>query len=621
MRKNIYRLILLACLGSVLTGCGKEASGGGDSGFLTKANEIVTYKPADTDKTIITIGKYLAFNEEPIETFIEKEFPEVDVVFVETGAGTEQIAYMAMEGEAGRLPDLMFASRTAPENDFLYDLSAENFISRYNLSALNNISAGGKIYQIPLTNTVFGIAYNKTLFMEQGWEVPETLDEFYQLCDTISAGGRRPFAASYKYYRPIESIGFGLSFDHMFSSMEGQSQYNAFLCGEVSSKNLLDPMFTTLRGLYERDIIRKEDFSASATERRQQMYAGEVAMLPGNLDVLSLYKQEKPDCEVDIMGFPTNTPGERWLHMIYGNKLSVSKASMENQEKKTILLNILDRLSTNEGHEAMLQAFSGISSLTSYQENMSFGFDEVDVCLDQGRIFFADYYASNELVPVFEQWITGEITMDEMIKASDDADPMNEIGLTKLPPIGKAEKDFTVLETSLFMADVMQEVTGAKIAVILNNYYYKGNCARIYKGDIVLPERFGPKNISGQDYLTIYEITGANLKKLMEHPVVNEKEINAMYAFAGLSMEYAPWAAMDSNVLSLTLADGAEMKDDHIYSVAAWAGSIDERYISGTGREFPELGTCREVMEGAVRRSGTIAPAEDKRITLKWDQD
>lgn len=94
---------------------------------------------------------------------------------------------------------------------------------------------------------------------------------------------------------------------------------------------------------------------------------------------------------------------------------------------------------------AMLQAFSGISSLTSYQENMSFGFDEVDVCLDQGRIFFADYYASNELVPVFEQWITGEITMDEMIKASDDAEPMNEIGLTKLPPIGNAEKDFTIL--------------------------------------------------------------------------------------------------------------------------------------------------------------------------------
>lgn len=103
--------------------------------------------------------------------------------------------------------------------------------------------------------------------------------------------------------------------------------------------------------------------------------------------------------------------------------------------------------------------------------------------------------------------------------------------------------------------------------------------------------------------------------------MVNEKEINAMYAFAGLSMEYAPWAAMDSNVLSLTLADSAEMKDDHIYSVAAWAGSIDERYISGTGREFPELGKCREVMKGAVRSLGTIAPAEDKRITLKWDRN
>lgn len=621
MRQRRYGMGVLICLGALLlTGCKTGTAGETTTSFLMADNEIISYQPADTEKEIVTIGKYLTFDEEPIEQFLEKEFPEVDIVFVEAGTGPEQVACMALQGEAGRLPDLMFASRTAPENDFLYDLSAESFISRYNLSALNNISVDGKIYQLPLTNTIFGIAYNKTLFSEHGWEVPDTLDEFYQLCETISAEGIRPLTTSYKYYRPIESIGFGFSFDELFSTMEGQENYNAFLSGNRSSEGLLEPMFTTLRQLYEKDIIRKEDFSASATDRRHEMYAGEVAMLPGNLDVLTLYQQEKPDCEIGLMGFPTKTPGERWLHMIYGNKLSASKAAMEDPQKKTILLEILDRLSTDEGHEAMLSAFSGISSLTSYQENMSFGFDEVNTCLREGRVFFADYYASNEFVPVFEQWITGELTMEEMIRASDEADPINEIGLAKLEPIGTAEQAFTILETSSFMADVMREETGAEIALMLNNYFYKGNCAEIFKGDITLTERLASKNISAEDYLTIYEITGANLKKLMEHPIVNGAEINAMYAVSGLAMEYAPWAPADANVVSLTMADGTEIADEELYSVAAWAGAIDESYLSGVEKEFPEAGTCRKLMETAIKRAGTIAPPKDKRITLNWER-
>ena len=90
-------------------------------------------------------------------------------MWTESFVGSDPFAYMSLQSEHESLPDISFASRTAPENDFLYDLSAEDFVSRYNLSALNAMNIKGKLYQIPIGNTVTGIAYNKTLFDQYGW--------------------------------------------------------------------------------------------------------------------------------------------------------------------------------------------------------------------------------------------------------------------------------------------------------------------------------------------------------------------------------------------------------------------------------------------------------------------
>lgn len=587
-------------------------------GAYTAENEIISYKPVAKDKTVITVGKYLAFDETPLEEALEQHFPDLDLVWVESHVGPDPIAYMSIQSTNGDLPDLMFSNRTAPENDFLYDLSAEDFVSRYNLSALNSMDIGGRLYQIPIANTMSGIAYNKTLFDEHGWTAPESLEEFYSLCDTIAEQGIRPFVPCLKYYSPLESMGFGLSFDDVLASLENQSRYNAFAQGNASCQDLLEPMFGAMRSLYEKGIITEEDFSSSATEVRHKLYAGEYAMMPTNLDILTLYYEEKPDCELDFIGYPTKTPGQRWMHMVPGCKLSVSQKSMEDSGKKEAILKLLDFLSTDEGQTALFQSFSGISSLTSYQQ-ASFGYEDVQSCISDGRVFFADYFGSNNNIPAIRDWVTGDSPVADMIQAADGFEPINELKQLEKPPIGTAEADFTILETSIYNADVIREAAEADIALVLNNYYYKGNIARIFKGGIVYPERFTLKGLAGSDYLTTYEITGEKLKELMEHPVINGKEVNAMYAPSGLKLEYAPWAEPDNNVRKLTLADGSELEEDAVYTVAAWAGSIDEQYISGTAQVHESLGGNQKLMTEAIEKAGTITPIRDGRVTLDWE--
>lgn len=583
------------------------------------ANEILSYKPVAADKTVITVGKYMAFDETPLEEVLEQQFPGLDLVWMESQAGSDPIAYMSIQNQNGGLPDLMFTNRKAPENDFLYDLSAEDFMSRYNLSALNAMDIGGKLYQIPIANTMSGIAYNKTLFDEHNWKAPETLEEFYALCDRISEEGIRPFAPCLKYYATLESMGLGFSFDQVLASLEKQAQYNAYAQGEASCQGLLEPMFGVMKSLYEKGIIKEEDFSSSATEVRHKLYEGEYAMMPTNLDILALYNEEQPDCELDFIGYPTENPGQRWMHIVSGIKVSAAQKSMEDSGKKEMILKLLDYLSTDEGQKALFQSFSGISSLSSYQQQSSFVYEDVRSCIMEGRAFFADYFGSNANIPAIRDWVTGDAPVADIIQTADGFEPIDELKQLAAPPIGTAETDFTVLETSIYNADVMREATGADIALVLNNYYYKGNISRIFKGDIVYPERFILKGVADKNYLTTYEITGEKLKVLMEHPIINGKEVNAMYAPSGLKLEYAPWAEQDANVISLTLADGGKLEDDAVYTVAAWAGSIDEQYLSGVVQEYDSLGGNPKLMTEAIQKAGTVTPVRDGRVTLDWE--
>jgi raffinose/stachyose/melibiose transport system substrate-binding protein len=304
--------------------------------------------------------------------------------------------------------------------------------------------------------------------------------------------------------------------------------------------------------------------------------------------------------------------------MAPGYLLSVSAAAMKDADKKKAVLDTLEYLTTDEGQTALLDCFPGVSSLRDYAQETDSISQEAGDCIRNGRIFFADYYASNALVPAWREYVTGRMTLEDFEAENDAAKPADYLGALEEEPIGTAADDFTVLDTSLYNADVMREASGADIALILNGSFYTGNLARIFKGDIRLPNRFVLKGVGAKDYLTTYGITGANLKKLMEHPVVKGAEVNALYACSGLKIKYAPWAPADANVLALTLADGSAVNDDATYTVAAWAGSIDKSYISSTIREFPEAGANMDLMTAAIKKAGSVSPARDGRVMLIW---
>jgi len=53
-------------------------------------------------------------------------------------------------------------------------------------------------YAVPYVANAAGILYNKDIFEENGWEIPETWEELIALCENIQAAGKLPFYFGFK---------------------------------------------------------------------------------------------------------------------------------------------------------------------------------------------------------------------------------------------------------------------------------------------------------------------------------------------------------------------------------------------------------------------------------------
>ncbi len=70
-------------------------------------------------------------------------------------------------------------------------------------------------YALPYAANAAGILYNKDMFEEHGWEIPETWSEFVALCEEIEAEGIQPLYFGYKdtwtCLAPWNALAVGLS--------------------------------------------------------------------------------------------------------------------------------------------------------------------------------------------------------------------------------------------------------------------------------------------------------------------------------------------------------------------------------------------------------------------------
>ncbi len=191
---KLMSLSLAAVMTVSLAACG---SGGGDSKGGSDSDKTITYWNIGTEGADKAALEYAvnAFNENTDSGY------QVEMVAIQNDNYKERLVVAMSSGEC---PDMYTSWSGGPMNEYIDSGFAQPVDDLYEEYGLDDIfmeaataqaTYNGHIYAVPTYNvSLAGIFYNTEIFDKYNLEVPTTLSELEDVCDTLVENGITPFA-------------------------------------------------------------------------------------------------------------------------------------------------------------------------------------------------------------------------------------------------------------------------------------------------------------------------------------------------------------------------------------------------------------------------------------------
>lgn len=249
---------------------------------------------------------------------------------IASGTGPDIIFYDAGPGYAGVLAD---AGLLTPLDAYADQYGWKDEIAAQSLEAT---SLNGQLYGLPLQVDLIGMYYNKTIFDQEGWTVPTTIEELKTYCAAAAGAGYTPFAFS-------DNPGWQAF--HQFSmaanDMIGPDAMRALLTQNEGSWNTpeivkaIQTYFVDLKdaGCYTEDVNALTNDDGSSL-----FYSGVSPVNTTGSWLISGIQQNMPDQDVQFVPFPAidGAAGQYWISGV-GSAYYISAKSPHQDEAAAFL--------------------------------------------------------------------------------------------------------------------------------------------------------------------------------------------------------------------------------------------------------------------------------------------
>ena len=208
------------------------------------------------------------------------------------------------------------------------------------------------IYGLPYAANAAGILYNEDMFVEHGWEIPETWDEFIALCDTIEEEGIVPIYLGFKdtwtCLAPWNALAVGLTDSDVYNQVnKGNTTF------EKEYKEVAEKMKMLL------NYAEPNPYAYSYNDACTAFARGEAAMYTIGSYAVPQIKSVNPDMNINSFTFPANESKEdNVLNSGIDLNFSVMK---ESSEKKEAIYEVLSFLYEDETIQIYLDDQGGIT--------------------------------------------------------------------------------------------------------------------------------------------------------------------------------------------------------------------------------------------------------------------
>ncbi len=330
---------LVLCVAG-LTGCGQTASDG------KIEVELVSYKP----EAVAAMEKIEArFNETHDDIHLTINSPNEAMTILKTRFIREN--YPDIVGIGGDINYSNFLDAELFMDISDLDVTADVKQAYANMDKELEFIPQDGIYALPYVANAAGVLYNKDMFEEHGWEIPETWSEFTALCEQIESEGIQPLYLGYKdtwtCLAPWNALAVGLT--------------PSDTCAQVNQGN------TTFTDNY-REVAEKTEALLQYAEPNPYAYGyndactafarGESAMYTIGNYAIPQIKSVNPDMNIDSFTFPANEAEE---DNVLNSGIDLQFCVMKETKNKEAVYEVLRFLYEDETINIYLDDQGGIA--------------------------------------------------------------------------------------------------------------------------------------------------------------------------------------------------------------------------------------------------------------------
>ncbi len=516
---------------------------------------------------------------------------------IEYYCGSNPTGYIQQKLAGSEPPDIVYFSGTLStefQQKYLLDLSGYDFLKNYNLSLVNQRDVDGALYSVPANYSIICMLYNKTLFEEHGWEVPETHSELVSLCRQIREEEpglipiTHPGSMAGTYWRLIGEIaqcGF-------LSTQDGMLWQEKFAAGEASFEEGFGDTISKLQELIDAGAFDIADKEAKNNDVTDNLLSRKAAM-SFTIGGFPYLVTNLGDCQDEIGGIPYlgDTPEQQFLNVSV-NSIGISRKLSEpgNEKKLEAVLKVMEYLSTQEGQNTMHVAETDVSPLADGVPS-----EEFPPYKDVWDVFSSGSAAPYILEGYEDIWVeAGTFVKNELFTSgsldglSGEMDELHKLALSEgdaSVQVATVPEDLTHLQTVQLMADLMCNA-GGDVAVVSDGGVKGGVpntggvSGRLFAGG--LENQDYDSCIPGNSGKTLVKLTltGEKLFCLLENGrTMTYEEKSAVFDYYWSGMD----AVMeDGKIVSAVLSDGRTVEKDGEYQVIISAADYDaEAYPGG----------------------------------------
>ena len=438
MRRKLLAVLLgTTMMMTALAGCGakEEAAAPAEEAAVEEAApaeeapaEEAPADAAEAEPVTLTILAGQSTTDAGIEDMIDaalaEQYPHITLEWECVDWGNDFQPKMQQYMQSG-LPDIMIGKAqdvaTYAPQGILGEID-ETYLSRGLDAARENVTIDGKTYGMVYNALYQGVYYNKTMFAENGWEVPETQEELQAIIDDCNAKGITPFASHMVDTWSIGNVTMQFMMNDVFNN--DPTWGDKFRAGEVNfaSDEAAQTAYTYNKLIF--DNTYPETFSTEQTDCDAKMVLGEAAMKVSGSWSIQNFLDIDENFDFGIFPFPNQTGDSKLI--FEPNICIMTSAASENQDAINC---VLDVMTGNKDLAVEIYDYTKTASMLkdvspTFANPSQVDIDKyaaegrvVDVTLGNNQLVWGGFQEEN--AKDIAAWLQGDASFEDALSASD----------------------------------------------------------------------------------------------------------------------------------------------------------------------------------------------------------